>query len=306
MKKLLIFAALLGSTLLASAQPSKEDYLRRYSNLVERVGVAGVGVETLLNNWAADWPEDDQQMVARFGFSFARSQTSQVIELDRDRYLGNAPILPMTDSLGKKHNFFEDTVYDDDLFADAILSIDQAISAKSWRLDYRFMKADATLAYEKESPDMTLQQLKALVDEHFTRHPAWVYEGLEKVGDEEFCAFMQDYCATLFRLGSDETVEAFKSLSEHILKYRKNDPLFLNNLGSYWLVKKDFKKAAKQIDAIIKKHPDDITAIKNGLLTARTAKDTKMEKKYLPLMAKYGETEAERMSAQARLNAMGK
>ena len=47
------------------------------------------------------------------------------------------------------------------------------------------------------------------------------------------------------------------------------------------LAAKWFKKAAKQIDAIIKKHPDDITAIKNGLLTARTAKDTKMEKKYL-------------------------
>ena len=306
MKKILILAVLLGSTLLAGAQTTREDYLRRYNNLVERVGPTGVGVETLLDNWAAAFPEDDQQMLARFAFCFARSQTTQVIELDRDRYMGNAPLLPMTDSLGVKHNYFEDILYDDDLFADALLNIDQAIAAKSWRLDYRFMKINATLAYEKESPDMALQQLKALADEHFTRHPAWVYEGVEKVGDEEFCAFMQDYCAAIFRIGSDASAEAFKALSEHMLKYSKNNPLFMDNIGSYWLVKKDYKKAAKQYDAVLKKHPDDLTAIRNGLLTARASKDTKLEKKYLALMAKYGEKETDRMSAQAKLDAMGK
>lgn len=306
MKRLLILTALLCGALLAAAQPTKEDYLRRYGNLVDRVGPAGVGVETLLDNWAAAFPEDDQQMVARFAFCYARSQSNQVIELDRDRYLGNAPLLPMTDSLGVKHNYFEDTVYDDDLFADALQMIDQAIATKSWKLDYRFMKTNATLAYEKESPDMALQQLKSLADEHFTRHPSWVYEGVEKVGDEEFCAFMQDYCAAIFRIGSDASAEAFKSLSEHLLKYSKNNPLFMNNIGSYWLVKKDYKKAAKQYDAVVKKHPEDITAIRNGLLTARASKDTKMEKKYLTLMAKYGQTEVDRMSAQARLDAMGK
>lgn len=306
MKKILILTVLLGSTLVAVAQSTKEDYLRRYTNLVNRVGAAGVGVETLLDNWAADFPEDDQQMLARFSFCFARCQTSQVIELDQERYLGNAPLLPITDSLGKKHNYFEDILFDDDLFADAILSIDQAIAAKSWRLDYRFMKANATLAYEKESPDMTLQQLKALVDEHFTRHPAWVYETVDQIGDEEFCAFMQDYCATLFRLGSDASAEAFKSLSEQLLKYRKNDALFMNNIGSYWLVKKDYKKAVKQYEAVLKKHPGDITAIKNLLLTARTTKDVKLEKKYLPLMVQYGEKETDRLSAQARLEALGK
>ena len=306
MKKILILAVLLGSTLLAGAQTTREDYLRRYNTLVERVGPTGVGVETLLDNWAAAFPEDDQQMLARFAFCFARSQTTQVIELDRDRYMGNAPLLPMTDSLGVKHNYFEDILYDDDLFADALLNIDQAIAAKSWRLDYRFMKINATLAYEKESPDMALQQLKALADEHFTRHPAWVYEGVEKVGDEEFCAFMQDYCAAIFRIGSDASAEAFKALSEHMLKYSKNNPLFMDNIGSYWLVKKDYKKAAKQYDAVLKKHPDDLTAIRNGLLTARASKDTKLEKKYLALMAKYGEKETDRMSAQAKLDAMGK
>ncbi len=305
-RTLAALALLLGTCLPAPAQSTKEDYLRRYNNLVERVGPSGVGVETLLDNWAAAFPEDDQQMLARFAFCYARSQTSRVIELEKDRYLGNAPLLPMTDSLGRKHNYFEDIVFDDDLFADALQNMDRAISAKSWRLDYRFMKINATLSYEKESPDMALQQLKALADEHFTRHPAWVYEGVEQIGDQEFCAFMQDYCAAIFRLGSDASAEAFKALAEHMLKYSKNDPLFLNDIGSYYLVKKDYKKAARQYDTVLKKHPDDATAIRNGLLTARASKDTKLEKKYLALMARYGETEADRMQAQVRLDAMGK
>ena len=306
MKRFAILAALALLPLVAGAQnTSKEEYLRRYSNLVERVGSAGVGVETLLDKWEADYPDDVQQMLARFSFLFARSQTSQVIQLEKDRYLGNEPVLAMTDSLGKKCNFFEDTAYDDELYAAANLSIDKAISAQSWRLDYRFMKINAMLAYEKESPDMTLQQLKALVDEHYTRHPAWVFEGVEKVGNEEFEAFMRDYCAVLFRLGSDASLDAFRGLSENILKYSKNNPLFMDNVGSYWLVKKDYKKAAKQFDAVLKKHPDDVTAIKNGILMARSQKDTKLEKKYLALLAQYGQTEQERASAQARLNGLG-
>ena len=53
-----------------------------------------------------------------------------------------------------------------------------------------------------------------------------------------------------------------------------------------------------------KKHPDDITAIRNGVLLARTIKDVKLEKKYLAMMAQYGETEVDRKSAAARLEAL--
>ncbi len=307
MKRILcLFTLLMGCSLLAPAQTSQEEYFRRYTNLVERVGAAGVGVETLLDKWEADYPDDDQQLLARFAFCFTRCQTSQVIQLSQDRYLGNAPLVPLTDSLGNKRNFFEDTLYDDELFALANSAIDRAIDLKGWKLNYRFLKLNAMLAYEKESPDMTLQGLKALVDEHYTRHPAWTYENLEKVGDEEFNAFMQDYCAALFRIGSDASAEAFKSLSEHLLKYSKNNPLFLDNIGSYYLVKKDYKKAAKQFDAVLKKHPDDLTAIRNGLILARATKDAKLEKKYLTLMAKYGEKETDRLGAQARLDAMNR
>ena len=41
-----------------------------------------------------------------------------------------------------------------------------------------------------------------------------------------------------------------------------------------------------------------------GILLARQKKDVKLEKKYLAMMAQYGETEVDRKSAGARLEAL--
>ena len=306
MKRILTFLVALALPLSLLGQTlTPEDYVRRYNNLTERVGAAGVGVETLLDKWAADYPDDLQQLLARFSFCFNKAQTTSVIQLAQDRYLGREPLIPMTDSLGRKANFFEDTAYDDEQFGLALEAIDRAIALNPDKLDLRMLRADALIAYEKGSPDMALVSLKALVDENFTKRPAWTHDSLEKVDDEVFKALMQDYCFTFFRLGTDASAEAVKGLTDHMLTRWKDDPMLLDNLGSYWMVcKKDYKKARKYYDQVLKKHPDDITAIRNGMLLARTTKDAKLEKKYLAMMAQYGETEMDRMSAKARLEAL--
>ena len=267
------------------------------------MGPSGVGVETLLDKWEAAWPDDVQQMLARFSFCFNRSQNATIIQQDKERYLGREPLFPLTDSLGRRSYYFEDYTYDDDLFAQANLAIDRAIAARPHRLDYRMYKIDAMLAYEKGEPDMSLQQLKALADKEFKDHTPWEYEGMPGVDREQFKAFMQDYCVTLFRLGTETSAQAFKSFSEYLLGYCKDEPLYLDNLGSYYLVKKDYKKAQKYFDQVLRKHPGDMTALSNGILMARARKEVKLEKKYLALMAKHGETEQDRNSAQVRLDA---
>ena len=305
MKRILTLLVALVLPLSLLAQTPQEDYIRRYNNLVNRVGPAGVGVETLLDKWAEEYPEDLQQLLARFSFWFNKCQSSNVIQLPQDRYLGREPLVPMKDSLGRKNNYFEDPVYEDESFGLALEALDKAIALNPQRLDLRLLRIDALTAYEKGSPDMALASLKALADENYRQHPAWTHESLEKVDDDVFKAFIQDYCVTFFRLGTDSSAEAFKSLSEHMLTYSKDDPLFLDNLGSYWLVsKKDYKKALKYYNQVLKKHPNDETAIRNCILLARSKKDVKMEKKYLAMMAQHGSTEVDRASAKARLDGL--
>ena len=124
---------------------------------------------------------------------------------------------------------------------------------------------------------------------------------MDGVNEEQFRTFMQDYCVAIFRLGTEKSAQVFKTLSEYLLTYCKDEPLYVNNLGSYHLVRKEYKKARKYYDQVLKKHPDDMTALQNCILMARVTKDTKLEKKYLALMTKHGATAVDRASAETRL-----
>ena len=301
---LLILTLALLPVLSAAQKTTAEDFQRRYNNLAERVGPSGLGVETLLNQWEAAFPDDANLYRARFLLYLDQAHQVGYIRLDADRYLGAEPLLAYTDSLGVQSNIFEDISYEPTLFAQAEKSLGQAIRLQPLDLDLRLGKISALMGYEKESPEMATRELCGLVDYHYLSKPAWTYLG-ESVDEEVFIALIQDYCFSLFRLQTPTGFESFRIVSEKVLKYRPDDPLFLDNVGSYWLVgKHDSKKALKYYNKVLKSHPDDLTAIKNCILLARNEKDVKLEKKYLAMLAKYGPTEIDREGAQRRLDAL--
>lgn len=282
-----------------------EQYLKRYETLSKRVGASGLGIETLLDNWAKDYPEDLEMLQYRFLFYFDKSQRAEVVVKDKNRYLGENPTLSLKDSLGRDVYYFQETFYDDELFGEAVSTIDKAIQLAPDRLDLRFNKVAALVGYEKESPDMALSDLKGLIDYNASRKPAWKYPGVEKVDQEYFDAAIQEYCFVFFRYATPRCYEAFRDLSLKMLDYEPNNVLFLNNMGSYFLVSQhDSKAALKYYNKVLKIKKDDITAIRNCILLARNAKDVKLEKKYLPMMARYGETETDKAAAQARLDVL--
>lgn len=291
----------------ALAQTSEKEYYERYLLLVNRLGPAGVGVETLLERWENDFPESENMLVAKFNYYNAKAQRSEVVGKDALKFLGNPPVLTLKDSLGVEIRYFEEIFYDDELYGKASEAIDKAIRLCPEKLEYRFCKITSLISYEKESPDMATAALQSLIDYYYgSKGTSWTYNG-EAVDNEFFKSAVQEYCYTFYTIGTPVSYNAFKAVSEKMLGYDKNDALFLANLGSYYfVVKGDNKNAKKYYDRVLKITPEDYPTIKNCVLMARKSDDKKSEKKYLPLLIRYSPDPAERMSAQARLDLLNK
>lgn len=297
-------AAVLVFSVSAMAQKTSDEYATRYSMLVNRLGITGVGVETLIQKWESEFPDDVRMLAAKFTYYYTKSQSSEVVEKPSAKYKGNDPVLSLDDSLGVKHYYFEEVSFSDSLFSIAGQAVDRAISVNPNELNYRISKITALLAYEQDSPDMAAMSLKSLIDYNYTEHPAWTYNS-EPADPSLFDDAVQEYCYSFFKLGSPQGYNAFKEVSEKMLKYQPSSTVYLGNMGSYYFVAaKDNKTALKYYQKVLKLKPDDYTAIKNCVLMARKEKNTKLEMKYLPLLAKYSPTESERIAAKARLDSM--
>ena len=302
MSKRLIALALMLCTLPAAAQLTAEQYKENYERQIRNVGYSGLGVETILNRWEEVAPDDGALLTGKFHFYMEKATTSKVEVKDMTRYLGEAPVVSIPDSTGKTVNYFEEFFYDEELFGLAQQAIDRAIQLYPDELTYRLDKITSLSDYEKESPDMAAAELSALVDYNRSAHPAWKYEG-SPVDQDVFLSLVQQYCYNFYRIGTPNSYDSFLALSEKMAKLYPKNPEFQNNIGTYWLVvKKNNRKALSYYNKVIKLDPNHYGAIKNCVLVARNNKDTKLEKKYLPMLVRVTDSESERMSAQARLD----
>ena len=286
MNKILCALTALSMSLSVFAQTS--DYKRRYDILLDRVGPAGVGMETLIENWSKVEPDNTDMLTARFYYYIAKAQGTEVVARKEAKYLGAAPMLTLQDSTGVDVHYYEVLKYDDEIFSQALKVVDHAISLYPQRLEFRFMKANAYLSYERESPDMALSNILGLAHDYMTSGKTWTYnENSEQltVDQELFAQMIQDYCVTLYALGSPASYEAFLKLSQRMNGYFPKTPSFLANIGSYHMVvAKDPKTALKYYDKALKIEPKAREVINNAILAARKLKNTKLEKKYLKLL----------------------
>ncbi|MBR4809068.1 MAG: hypothetical protein IK031_02165 [Bacteroidales bacterium] len=299
----LISAALFLAGCLASAQ-DVSSIKSSYERQVRRVGPAGVGVETIIDRWEAADPDSPEMLHARFSFCVAKARSTNIEPRDASKYLGQSPFLTLKDSTGRDVFYYEVDSYDDELFGAAKKTIDRAISLVPDEFGYRVDKIDALILYEKDSPDMALQEIMRTIDYNASKHPSWTLRG-EKMEQDIFQQAIQEFCFTFFHYGTPSSFEAFRVISERMNKEYPRNTEFLNNLGSYWLVcKSNPRKALKWYEKVFKISPDDYSAARNCVLVARRDKNVRLEKKYLPALIRATSDELERSGYEARLEAL--
>ena len=278
MKRLTFIAALLFVFTSLSAQTEK--FQQRYNLLVSKLGPAGVGIETLLDNWAKADSTDEKLLAARFDYYLAKAQSTEVVKKPSKKYLGMSPLLTLKDSLGRDVYYYQEVSYDDELFGKAVKAAEKAVGLYPDKLDYRFMKANAYISYEKESPDMALAYLLELVQTDASRERPWTYGG-EKMDDSFFEEAIQEYCYSFFQIGSPQSKDAFFKLSQAMNSLHPDNLSFINNMGSYYMVaKEDYKGALKLYKKVLKKNPSDPIALQNSIIAAKKLGNTKLEAKY--------------------------
>ena len=261
-----------------SAQTSQ--FEKRYDLLVSKFGPAGVGVETILNNWEKADSTDYKLLLAKFDFFLTKAKSTQVVTKSEKKYLGMSPVFSLKDSTGNNVYYYQEEVFDDELYGKAIKEVDKAMSLYPDKIDLCFVKANAYIAYEKESPDMALAFLTDLARKDAMRKKPWEFNG----ADTEKGFFedaMLEYCVSFYTIGSSKSLEAFRILSEEMLELHPGNVEYLNNIGTYHMVvKEDYKTALKYYGKVLKKSSDNYTALKNGIIAARKLKNTKLEDKY--------------------------
>lgn len=260
-------------------EPATEDFQARYERLVRNVGYAGVGVETLLDRWEEAFPDEPAVHQARFHYYFVKSQKTEVVpKPGARRYLGAPPTLTLKDSEGNDVNYFEDNTYEEELFGEAVKVLDRQIAAHPDELRWHFLKITALSAYEKESPDMAAAELKALIERNASARPAWTLDG-EAADAEVFQQGVGEYCANFFQIGSPASYEYFREVSERMNKLFPKNPVFIDNIGSYWLIVKDNdKQAAKYYKKALKLDPDDYAARRNLQIIEKRQAQAKAKK----------------------------
>lgn len=253
--------------LAAAAQTTSEEYAAKYLRQVNNVGEAGVGVETIIDRWQEAFPEDTDAKVARVNYFIAKSRTTTVVgKPGRQRYLGNKPTLTLKDSTGVDVNYFEEPVFEEEYFSQALTLLDEYMAADPDEARYRFVKINALREYEKEDLTLSEAELVKLIDD---RSKGLRFNG-EHLSEDETVDIIQEFLGSFYSVGSPSAYETFLRLSLKMNKLYPKKTAFIDNIGSYYLVAADNpKKALSYYKKALKLNPEDVVALRNSKLATR-------------------------------------
>ena len=81
-----IYLLILSLALCAGAfaqQRTAEEFLQRYNTVSSRLGADGVGIETLITEWEAAYPEDINMLQAKWAYYYTKAATTTIVAMDQ-------------------------------------------------------------------------------------------------------------------------------------------------------------------------------------------------------------------------------
>lgn len=266
MKRLMtaaVFAAI------CSVCPAQTDYRAAYERQVRNVGYCGVGVENILDKWEEADPGNIFAIEGRINYHYTKNQRTELVPMDKIKYMGKKAVLTMKDSLGLPVRYFEDVIFDDSQFAECQKLIDKAIESDPLELPFRENKVVTMIAYEKESPELAFGIIKDLIAFNKSSKPEWKSFG-EPAAQGEFESLVQGFCFSLYTIGSEKSYLYFKEISALMAKQFPKNANFLCNVGTYYLIAADDPKTAlKYYGKVLKSDPENEAAKANTLLAKK-------------------------------------
>jgi tetratricopeptide (TPR) repeat protein len=198
-----------------------------------------------------------------------QAETSRIYDILHCNGIIRIDFIITKDPDGSDVPYFEEDFYDEEFFGMAMRVLDQQIAAHPDELRWYALKIPALCAYEKESPDMAVSELRTLIRRQASSKPSWTLDG-EPADAEIFQQLVGEVCYNFFQTGSDTSYEYFKDISEQMNKLYPKNPVFLDNIGSYWQVARgNDKQAEKFYKKALKLDPGDYAATRNLQLIAK-------------------------------------
>lgn len=266
MKELIAAVGLAAICFVCGAQT---DYRAAYERQVRNVGYSGVGVETILDKWEEAEPGNVMAIQGRINYHFSKNRRTELVPMEKLRYMGKKAVLTMKDSLGRPVRYFEDVFYDPEEFEQCQKVIDRAIGEDPLELSFRESKVVTMMAYEKEFPELSFGIIKDLIEYNKRAKPKWKSAG-EPAAEGEFESLIQSFIFSLYSIGSQTSYQYFKDISAVMAKNFPKNHNFTCNIGTYYLIAADDPKTAlKYYGKVLKADPDNEVAKTNSELAKK-------------------------------------
>ena len=280
MKKILIFALLVA---FAEGVEGQVNYARQYELLSGTKNKEML--YSLLDEWERAEPQNTTMLVAQ---STVTQRNSSRLWRSENSSRSIQP-MALTDSLGNTAGYlYEYYITSDSVLSVAIDYIDRAIEFSPERADLRMGRISAYWIAGNNYLDKYISEIESLLGDLADKKRRWLYGPTDTISREEIVDAVQDYCAQLFSLCSDEGNAAVESISKRVLTLFPKNSAAHSNLGSVASRRGELKLAEKEYRKGLRLSPDDTVILRNLAIVCKKESKTADSAKYIARLKEVG------------------